>query len=748
MHRGETYKPAICLIMHGTLYGGACEKLKAAGFTEALLVLHSMERRSVSSSSGHKYLPWDVVRHYHDLSEKEKKVVNSFSGDYNGIERLRKCKLKEDMWLGHVDDAVSSVSTGISSSNGMDWTGTGERAERGPPSQLHHVGPSTSSTSSTSGLVAKSSSTLFPYSRTIKVSRFSMASHVNNLLKWKEDEEASGMVPEGAEPIDEIFARYAAELSGLGSGSSSASWGGSGSLGGRVQIEVLIDRERRRQSIEVRGDSEEGVRDKAQQVEHMMALMNASRRVLRMHGWKSQHREALMGSVPLNQMMQRCRATVVFHSTDGYIVSEMMALSDEAIDMMANYLKALEPGEATWSFPHKHLVPEPRVRFWNSIRNRYGVMFEKKQKRDRLEVSAWGFGTLINDAYHDIRAASMGNPVVYATTGGGVSSKVSVSSQSSATAPTKKSPPAPPAPRESLMLSSAAPAYVPLLMPPPSSTSAARREGKISAPVSRHGPPAVAPFMASSGGIHVISYCFLDKEAAQFYCTYEDMFQRYLKHRFHVLAAILPTSSASIATAIATIPEEDEESGTALFGSDIGGKGMSACASAAEDCVVLDVRGKEENLNAAQAYLNDLSSQLNCYEIEFPSVNRRLYQEVVALQVRDITYIALYTLSTVLIVVSLPVYCLLMWMWVSCIYMCAWSQEEATRLFVQDADRTSDLNENPLDCPGLISIRLKPPVHAQGIRWVRRGRLLIYHVCMANGPTTVGRMLLLNGMHA
>lgn len=65
---------------------------------------------------------------------------------------------------------------------------------------------------------------------------------------------------------------------------------------------------------------------------------------------------------------------------------------------------------AHWKFDSRYLVPEPRVRFWNSIRNKYAVMFEKGVTKGLLEVQAWGFGELLQDAHAELQSAAMGRP--------------------------------------------------------------------------------------------------------------------------------------------------------------------------------------------------------------------------------------------------------------------------------------------------------------------------------------------------
>jgi hypothetical protein len=229
----------------------------------------------------------------------------------------------------------------------------------------------------------------FYYFKSVRISRFSMAAHLNNLIKWKEDELDGAKSLVDSPPIEDILVDNDSES----------------------QIEVSIDRDKRKQKIIVSGRTDDSVKAKVSQVEHLLAKLASNRKVLRLHGWKAPHREAMMGSIPLNTMSQSYRTTVVFHVTDGHIVAEMMSTTDHGILRMSEYLKSLQPVESKWKFDHQFLIPEPRIRFWNSIRNKYAVMFEKNVIKGVLEVQAWGFGSLLQDAHTELQSAALGKPL-------------------------------------------------------------------------------------------------------------------------------------------------------------------------------------------------------------------------------------------------------------------------------------------------------------------------------------------------
>lgn len=206
IHHNDPQQPAVCVMIQSSMYTLISDKLKKAKVADVLLITSSMERKSVapSSTTNHKYLPWDVVRHFNDLSEKEKKVVSSFTGDYNGIERLRKWKNNERSWAHQSDDAMSSVSTSLSggetgnklrrdsgcaesvsgSAQSDDFSRSGfllADSKRLVPSTSHSVSKQVSKSSDTSNdkpsraTVSSINSQSFPYCKTIRVSRFSMA---------------------------------------------------------------------------------------------------------------------------------------------------------------------------------------------------------------------------------------------------------------------------------------------------------------------------------------------------------------------------------------------------------------------------------------------------------------------------------------------------------------------------------------------------------------------------------------------
>jgi len=400
--------------------------------------------------------------------------------------------------------------------------------------------------------------------KSVRVSRFSMAAHLNNLIKWK-DEDPTFL---SADPLEDVLYDNDAES----------------------QIEVSIDRDKRKQKIIVSGESEESVKSKVTLVENLLAQLASNRKVLRMHGWKAPHREAMMGSIPLNNVSQMYRTTVVFHVTDGHIVSEMMSTSEIGILRMSEYLKSLQPLEAKWKFETRYLIPEPRIRFWNSIRNKYAVMFEKSVVKGMLEVQAWGFGSLLQDVFTEVQSAAAGRPI------------------------------------------------------PPTTILSHPAQNTPAVPDKSNG--------ITCDNLQIAEYRFKDSDAAQFYLTYEDMYQRFLAHSFRVSVSIAPIS----------LPRE----------------------VVMNECLILDIRGRPDDISATTNYLDYLRHDLNCREVLISSADEKTYIEIEELK------------------------------------------DNYLRGFVQEAIRLTSQNEDPLNCPGLISIRVVPP---QGLKKLNFPINVTVYVC-------------------
>jgi hypothetical protein len=325
--KGNKKKPGICCITDDVEFRLTLRNLYSEGFTQLLCYGTPSSLLDVIPNS----VMWENILRFEQLSEKGEKVIEPSS--------------KTDL-------------------------------PQSPGSSITSAGPD------------KSTGMSGPFKKFVRVSRFSMAAHLNNLMKWKEDEANHSHLVDSP-LIEDIMRNDDPDC----------------------LIEVSIDRDKRKQKIVISGKSEEITKAKVARVESLLAKLSANRKVLRLHGWKSPHREAMMGSNPLSTMSQSFLTTVVFHVTDGHIVAEMMSTNELGIARMSEYLKSLVPMHAHWKFDSRYLVPEPRVRFWNSIRNKYAVMFEKGVTKGFLEVQAWGFGELLQDAQAELQSAALGRPI-------------------------------------------------------------------------------------------------------------------------------------------------------------------------------------------------------------------------------------------------------------------------------------------------------------------------------------------------
>jgi hypothetical protein len=358
-HSDSTCPQTICLISSDPKLHSIFNHLKKEHLRGVIISFGE----SPSIETHITFIPWDLVKSYHTLSAQDKSTqLARISSELPQMES----SLSRDVLSISSDDSAIVASHVV--------------ANRPPSPSESDEGKSVVSPS-----IDKS------YVKTLRVSRFSMASHISNLIAWKDDEAVNG-ANAGSSAIDDLL------LSNTGTAEG--------------QINVSVDKDKRRQRIIISGNSESAVIEKTAFIEGLLGKLSKNRKVVRMLGWKSQHREALMGSIPLNSASQRFRATVVFHITDGHIVSELMSCNEQGITQMSDYLRSLSPREAQWKFDPKHLIPEPRTRFWNSLRNKHGVLFDRNLRKDKLDVLAWGFGSHLDDAYDDVFSASMGKAPV------------------------------------------------------------------------------------------------------------------------------------------------------------------------------------------------------------------------------------------------------------------------------------------------------------------------------------------------
>jgi len=226
--------------------------------------------------------------------------------------------------------------------------------------------------------------TLLPngrYSKTIRIAKFSMAQHLSQVLKWNEGGDRilgggdSGKFP-SVDPIHELFVALENHHCG---------------------IEVIIDKHKRKQKVMMVGDSVVALRKLSLTVCDVMSLLTSNRKIHRFSDkWKPAHREAIIGSVALQDKIFSLRSAVVFHIMDNAVMAEIVGASCNGVKQMCKYLQSLQPIVETWSFPGETLAPEHNPQFWNSIRSKFAVRFVRgrdfsKNGLTLMKIEASGF---------------------------------------------------------------------------------------------------------------------------------------------------------------------------------------------------------------------------------------------------------------------------------------------------------------------------------------------------------------------
>ena len=96
-----------------------------------------------------------------------------------------------------------------------------------------------------------------------------------------------------------------------------------------------------------------------------------------------------------------------------------------------------------------------------------------------------------------------------------------------------------------------------------------------------------------------------------------------MKHKFNVIVSIVPPAHSTATPSSSHVG----------FESDRHDHRYSSILGVGSVEISLDMRGQEPDLHAATAFLDTLSSQLNCYEIDFGCVGEDIISQVVSLQV-------------------------------------------------------------------------------------------------------------------
>jgi hypothetical protein len=417
----------------------------------------------------------------------------------------------------------------------------------------------------------------------------------------------------------------------------------------------------------------------------VISLLTKNRKVLRMsNAWKLEHREAIMGSVPLQEKIFTFRTAVVFHLAEGSVMAEMLGASGNGIKKMSKFLHSLIPTNTTWVFPAKHLDPSPRPRFWNAVRNKYAarILHTVETKRDGsqvMHVEVFGFRGegLLAGAYEALSQAAAGRV-----------QSLQLPYQSSEDEATQQPPPVPP--HWTGMTGGdkkAAGSDETLLKNSPTASSA--------------GHNGTGPVIA------VYKFKAKDRHASHFFSSYEKMFQRFFLRRYNVNVTCFCT----------TAPSSSRGNGGGGGGDDSRGKERKGKGASQEEngdggLCMLDMRGGTAvDMHAVKHYLSHMMERLAVQQVLFEQVDAGQYQRIV--QAKQLGTRAFFP-----------------------------PPPTPTAASAAASGRVSEGVLDPLAHGELLSLRMEPPLlHVQGSKSDREFLFpvdVVVYVCSPTASTTSG----------
>lgn len=317
----------------------------------------------------------------------------------------------------------------------------------------------------------------------------------------------------------------------------------------------------------------------------VISLLTKNRKVCHLsENWGAEHREAIMGSLPLQEKICSLHVAVVFHFTDGHVVVEMVSSSNSAMKKMKKFLQSLSPTNVLWEFPLKNpgLSP-PRLQFWNELRYNFAVLvsdnIESRQNGTKvMKIQAVGFkgDEFISGAYDILSQVADGRE-----------KSINLRRDND-----------------------------------PDENVQRQQRGAI------HGPEeaqkkgvGTSSSYASSGPSPVIAvYKFKakDRHASHFFSSYEKMFQRFFLKKHNVSITCFCTTEPSVSST--TKCTGDVPHGNRPADSKSGEGGLC----------MLDMRGgSPAGMNAVKHYLSHMMERLAVQQVLFEQVSSQQYERIV-----------------------------------------------------------------------------------------------------------------------
>ena len=318
----------------------------------------------------------------------------------------------------------------------------------------------------------------------------------------------------------------------------------------------------------------------------VISLLISNRKVHRCsEKWKSEHRDAINDSYPLQEKTLHLRASAVFHFLNGFVAAEIVGATAQGVKKMGKYLHSLQPSNTTWIFPAvKDVARANRHRFWSDVQHKYATKVSSCSELTRngeqvmkVEVCSFTGGNYLRGAYD---ALSLAFGPAQATFQG--------TSKADQSLPEMRS------------LHSKA--------------------------------DFLGPSSTGFGNPYFAMYKFQEKDrhASHFFSSYEQLFKRFFLRKFGVTVTCFCTTSRSVCGSISgDIDTDDKELQWKLLKDDNSGEG-GLC--------ILDLRcHSEANIRSVKYYLSHMMEHLAVQHVIFEGVSSENYQRIVDVKQRCIS---------------------------------------------------------------------------------------------------------------
>ena len=183
-------------------------------------------------------------------------------------------------------------------------------------------------------------------------------------------------------------------------------------------LTVLLDNKAKNYCLHISSYCPTVAAERMKRIERLALLTISMRETVAMIDWCPQHREALNESNMLKDLLNKTKATVLFHeSKDKVISADVVALTIGDRKIAFKFLAALIPRQAEWSVP-ADCVTEYTTADWVELRRNYAVKLDIKggykkivkglstSQKGTKSLKVWGFEPSMDLALKYILAAT------------------------------------------------------------------------------------------------------------------------------------------------------------------------------------------------------------------------------------------------------------------------------------------------------------------------------------------------------